>query len=86
MEVIANFFYIFASICFGVAGIIGTIMLIAFAYMMHKQDKEKRCQECDELRFKGMSRRAMRRTTRVLLAKDAKYPKRARYAGKITIV
>jgi hypothetical protein len=54
--------------------------------MMNKQDKAKHCKECDELRFKGMSRRAMCRQTRVLLAKDAKYPKRARYAGRITIV
>lgn len=71
METIINIFYAIANFCFGVAFVSGVIILIAFAYLLAKQDKAKQVKdESKELTFKGPSRAELEITTAKLLQND----------------
>lgn len=74
-----TFWTILSAILFA-AFVCGVVILIVFAYLMVQQDKRKK-----QLQFKGMSRVELAATTRVLLAKNAKRPKRARYKGRFSV-
>lgn len=81
MSTIMNTFWIVVSAILFAAFVCGVAILVVFAYLLVQKDKQKR-----QLQFKGMSRDNLNRTTRVLLAKDAKIPKRARYRSRVTVI
>ena len=74
-----TFWTILSAILFA-AFICGVVILIVFAYLMVQQDKRKK-----QLQFKALSHAELAATTRVLLARDAKCPKRARYKGRFSV-
>lgn len=74
-----TFWTILSAILFA-AFVCGVVILVVFAYLMVQQDKKKK-----QLQFKAMSRAELAATTRVLLARDAKRPKHARYKGRFSI-
>lgn len=74
-----TFWTILSAILFA-AFVCGVVVLVVFAYLMVQQDKRKK-----QLQFKALSRAELAATTRVLLARDAKRPKRARYKGRFSI-
>ena len=78
MSTIMNTFWLVISAILFAAFVCGVVVLVVFAYLMVQQDKKK-------LQFKGMSHAELAATTRVLLARDANRPKRARYKGRFSV-
>ena len=76
MSNIINAFWIVISAILFASAVCLAVAFVIMACKMAYEDKQKR-----QLQFNTLSRCKMHRTTRVLLAKDAKFPKRARYAG-----
>ena len=76
--IIINAFWIVVSAILFAAFVCGVVILVVFACIMAYKDKKK-------LQFKGMSHAELAATTRVLLAQDAKSPKRARYKGRFSV-
>lgn len=80
MNNLVNAFWIVISAILFAAFVCGVVVLVVFACVMVQQDKRKK-----QLQFDGMSRAELAATTRVLLARDAKRLKRARYKGRFSI-
>lgn len=80
MNNLVNTFWIVISAILFAAFVCGVVVLIVFAYLMVQQDKRKK-----QLQFKALSHAELVATTRVLLARDAKRPKRARYKGSFMV-
>lgn len=80
MHNLINTFWIVISAILFAAFVCGVVVLVVFAYLMVQQDKRKK-----QLQFKGMSHAELAATTRVLLARDARRPKRARYKGRFSV-
>lgn len=78
METIANVFWIVISAILFASAVCFAVAFVVMACKMAYEDKQKR-----QLQFNTLSRCEMHRTTRVLLAKDAKFPRRARYLGSM---
>lgn len=76
MTNIINAFWIVISAILFASAVCLAVAFVVMACKMAYEDKQKR-----QLQFNTLSRCEMRHATRVLLAKDTKIPKRARYAG-----
>lgn len=77
METVINAFWIVISAILFASAVCFVVAFVVMACKMAYEDKKR------QLQFNTLSRCEMHRTTRVLLAKDAKFPKRARYLGSM---
>lgn len=79
MSIMNTFWIVISAILFA-AFVCGVVVLVVFAYLMVQQDKGKK-----QLQFKALSHAELAATTSVLLARDAKRTKRARYKGRFSV-
>ena len=77
MSNIINAFWIVISAILFASAVCLAVAFVVMACKMAHEDKKR------QLQFNTLSRYELHATTRVLLAKDAKIPKRARYMGSM---
>lgn len=78
MNNLVNTFWIVISAILFASVVCLAVAFVVMACKMAHEDKKKR-----QLQFNTLSRYDLHATTRVLLANDAKFPRRARYLGSM---